>query len=287
MAVALPTFTPTWHNTSYDAIDPSKNKDLSAAGKTILITGGARGIGARMAESFAIAGAKNIILVGRTIPHLEEHKELMDNKFPKTKVLIFSADVADDKAVETVFDKVAARVGSIDVLVSNAGYLPKPAPVLESSLQDWWQGFQTNILGGINLVRSFLKHASDNPTMINITTGITHIPAIPGFSSYSASKGGFLRALDFVAVENPALKIFHLHPGVVATEMHAKSGVDMPVDDISLPANFTVWLTSPEAEFLRGRYIWVNWDVQELMDAKESIIKEDKLVMGLRGWPAA
>lgn len=55
---------------------------------------------------------------------------------------------------------------------------------------------------------------------------------------------------------------------------------------VSLPANFTVWLASPEAEFLNGRYTWSNWDVGELKSKKEAILKDNLLVMDLRGWPA-
>jgi hypothetical protein len=47
-----------------------------------------------------------------------------------------------------------------------------------------------------------------------------------------------------------------------------------------------VWLASPEAEFLKGRYVWANWDIHELKAKKDIILKENLLVMGLRGWPA-
>jgi hypothetical protein len=47
-----------------------------------------------------------------------------------------------------------------------------------------------------------------------------------------------------------------------------------------------VWLASPEAEFLRGRYVWANWDIEELKAKKDVILNENLLMMGLRGWPA-
>lgn len=55
---------------------------------------------------------------------------------------------------------------------------------------------------------------------------------------------------------------------------------------VSLPADFSVWAVSSEAMFLAGRYIWANWDVDELKEMKEKIVGENLLVMGLRGWPA-
>ncbi len=53
-----------------------------------------------------------------------------------------------------------------------------------------------------------------------------------------------------------------------------------------LPADFVVWVASPEAEFLKDRYVWVNWDIEELKGMKEEIVKGDLLKMTLKGWPA-
>lgn len=55
---------------------------------------------------------------------------------------------------------------------------------------------------------------------------------------------------------------------------------------VKLPADFVVWVTSPEAEFLKDRYVWVNWDVEELKGMKEEILKGGLLKMTLKGWPA-
>ncbi|TKA60933.1 hypothetical protein B0A55_12652, partial [Friedmanniomyces simplex] len=57
----------------------------------------------------------------------------------------------------------------------------------------------------------------------------------------------------------------------------------MPWDDVQLPGQFAVWLASPEAEFLKGRFVWANWDVDELLDGKERILKENLLKIGLVG----
>jgi hypothetical protein len=55
---------------------------------------------------------------------------------------------------------------------------------------------------------------------------------------------------------------------------------------VELPGNFIVWLSSPEGWFLRGRFVWVNWDVKELMEKKEAIQKDPTmLTLGLLGWP--
>lgn len=55
---------------------------------------------------------------------------------------------------------------------------------------------------------------------------------------------------------------------------------------IDLPGAFCVWLSaSKDAEFLRGRFVWSNWDVDELIQRKKDIIDRDLLKLGLKGWP--
>lgn len=54
---------------------------------------------------------------------------------------------------------------------------------------------------------------------------------------------------------------------------------------VSLPASFNVWLASPEARFLKGKFLWCNWDVDELKAQAEEIEKGTKLSIGLVGWP--
>ena len=54
---------------------------------------------------------------------------------------------------------------------------------------------------------------------------------------------------------------------------------------VKLVSEYTVWAASPEGEFLKDRYVWVNWDIQELKSMKEEIAKDDLLKMTLKGWP--
>ncbi|KAL1864922.1 hypothetical protein VTK73DRAFT_5608 [Phialemonium thermophilum] len=56
-------------------------------------------------------------------------------------------------------------------------------------------------------------------------------------------------------------------------------------DHVSLPASFIVWLASPEARFLRGKFLWANWDVDELKARAAEMEKSPLLTIGLNGWP--
>jgi NAD(P)-dependent dehydrogenase (short-subunit alcohol dehydrogenase family) len=101
------------------------------------------------------------------------------------------------------------------------------------------------------------------------------------------------------------LSVFSFQPGAVATDMNRQAGYkpDMDAadftwevseeiksllggyDDVSLPAGFILYLASPEARFLRGKYLWANWDVDELKAQAEKIEGTGYLSVGLQGWP--
>lgn len=179
----MPSLTKTWHNASYPAIDPTK-PTLSVAGKTVFVTGGSAGIGLASARAFAAAGATTVALSGRTEKTLRFAKKDIEATHPSAKVLTYVADVTDPKAVNAAF----AAVGKVDILVHSAGYMPHLAPIAEAGLEDWWSGFEINVKGAFVVVNAFLKVAASGATIVDITTGVAHHPAFPGFSAYGTSK---------------------------------------------------------------------------------------------------
>ena len=294
----LPKFTPTFHRDTYPALDPT-NPKLSASGKIVLITGGGRGIGVSIAKSWAKARAAHIILVGRNASALASTKAQLEQKFPSTKFHVFSADVTNLSAVENIFETAKASIGEVNVVISNAGYLSKPTFIGEEhstsgdgSVEDWWRVFEVNVMGFANISRAFLRHISKKPAeaamLINMSSAMSHLPAMPGHSAYISSKEAAVKLSESIRAENSLdrIRIVNLHPGLVDTEMYVKSGVTgYPIDTVELPADFSVWLGSKEAAFLDGRYVWSNWDVEELKMMEEEIQGGGKLNVGLIGWP--
>lgn len=225
----FPSLTKTWHNASYPAISPS-NPALSAAGKTVFITGGGAGIGLATARAFAEAGASTVAISGRTEKTLLSAKEGIESTHKGVRVLTFVADVTDQKAVDAAF----ASVGKVDVLVHNAAYLPKLVPITQSDIHDWWAGFEINVKGAYIVTQAFLKVAASDATIVDLTTGMVHFPAFPHYSAYQSSKLAELRFFDSVQLENPDLHVVHVHPGVVMTDMGTKgldAGINFPLDD--------------------------------------------------------
>nr|ANM86577.1 putative short-chain dehydrogenase/reductase [Cladonia uncialis subsp. uncialis]AUW31360.1 putative short-chain dehydrogenase/reductase [Cladonia uncialis subsp. uncialis] len=279
------TYTSEFHRTSYAYIDPSQPR-LSTSGKTVLITGGGYGIGAGIARSFARSSASNIILTGRTLSRLNEHKASLEAEFPKTKVQVFTMDITDAEGVDKVFSTVVSSVAPIDIVVNNAAFLPEISPIKNADLKDWWRGFEVNVLGTATVTRTFLatKPEGRKGVVININTSVAHYGVFPAYSSYVASKMAVLRMTESFQAENPEVRFTSLQPGGVQTEMYAKFKMpeDYAMTDLSLPSDMSVWLSSDEADFVGGRLIWTNWDAEELVKRKEEIISKNHLTTGLR-----
>jgi len=290
---STPTFTKTFHHSAYHAIDES-NPSLSANGKVVLVTGGGKGIGKAIAISFAKAGAKAVVILGRTEATLLQAKEEIKKasqlaKGDRTDQIIvqsFVADTLDTEAVNSAFSSVRSQIGLIDVLVNNAGYLSEHVPVATTSLDDYWHGFEVNVKGALIVTQAFLKGvAAESATFINMSSAAVHMPVqfLPGYSGYSASKLAMTRIMEYVQLEQPSMRVFNLQPGTVESDMIRKSG-RAGADDIGLPAAFCVWLASRESDFVKGRLVWANWDVEELKQMENEIMEKNLLTLGLIGW---
>lgn len=288
MATPFPAPTKAWHTTEYEGINPER-PELSAAGKTIVITGGGSGIGPHIATAFARAGAANIVILGRTSSTLQDTKSSLNASYPKVNVIAIVADVVDKAAVDAAFDEIHNSVGLIDGLISNAGYLAEPSPVATTSIDDWWKAFETNVKGPLHLAQAFLRYVAPverQPVIVNVTSGIAHLPVWPGMSSYAASKIAGVKLFDYLGAENPGVRVVSIQPGTIDTAM-ARKAKGPAMDDASLPAGFSVWLASKEAEFLNRKCVWTNWDVEELKAMADKIKGSDLFTLQLQGIPFA
>ena len=278
-------------------------------GKVVLITGGGSGLGPHIAHAFATAGSTSIALIGRTLSTLQSTAASLKSTFPSIKVLTLVADIVDKSAIDAAFAETRGKLGLVDILVSNAAYFPDAALIRYTDIDEWWKGMETNVKANLTLVQAFLKNMAEKPTILNVSTAGAHIPAIPSLSGYAVSKLAALKFFEYVASEYPQVRVMNVHPGAMDTAMGAKgveSGVKIPMDDskltriqvlqktiirakasptVSLPAGFLVWAASPESEFLRGRMLWSNWDVDELKDQRTEFESTTKFMIGLLGWP--
>ncbi|KAH9860624.1 hypothetical protein J1614_011955 [Plenodomus biglobosus] len=135
--------TKTCHRSLYPLLDPRETR-LSAAGKTVLITGVSGSIGRAIAEAWTLAGAEGVVITARRVELLQTvETRLNEIGKGKTKVLVVRADITRDEDVAALWEQAIKAMGRIDVLVNNAGSLSQ-APTGEDDPAAWWQVFVSN-----------------------------------------------------------------------------------------------------------------------------------------------
>jgi NAD(P)-dependent dehydrogenase (short-subunit alcohol dehydrogenase family) len=222
MAAPFPSPTAKWHDTTYPSLSPTR-PELSAKGKTILITGGGSGIGAETARYFAEAGASRIILLGRREQPLLDTKASIEHKFAGVEVLIAPTDVTKKGDVDTAFAKLVGD-GKIDVLVSGAAVIGPQDPVATVDGEKFLKAINTNLGGSLYVAQAFLCHASKNAVAIDINSNAAHVNFGPGFACYNVAKLAVFRLWDSLGFANPDLSVFHIQPGIVNTDMNKEAG---------------------------------------------------------------
>lgn len=252
----LPHFTAKFHHEPYDAILPTR-PELSAAGKVVVVTGSASGIGKATATAFVQAGAKALVILDRNQGGLFKTKQELQ-ALGTTEIHPFVINITDADGVREVFNIIESTIGKIDVLSNGAGVLPLRTPLEEFDVEDWWKGFEINVKGSMIVVQNFLKHCTPTATLVNISSVLAHYGVkkgyLSGHTSYAASKIAFTKVMEIVQTERPELKIVNIHPGMVATPLSARAGkkgvhVDTRKEDpfslSSLPQSPDKYCTTP------------------------------------------
>jgi len=160
--------------------------------------------------------------------------------------------------------------------------------LVESDPNEWWKGFEINVKGSYNLIRAFMPSRRKDAKVVSVNAGSIQVSGAfsSTYSSYNSSKFAVLKMFEILAVENPDVHVVSMHPGVVDTEMKRKNDMPSPhMDTMELPSHFAVWLCSEESSFLRGRFIWSNWDVPQLLEKKSEIENSQLLTANCIGWP--
>lgn len=215
-------FTKTWHSKPYPFIDPSR-PELSAAGKNVVITGGGSGIGNAIAVAFAKAGAQSVSIIGRSADKLKSGAENIQGAIPPTRVTKVISEVADllvKSQVDAALQSIAARVGKIDVFVSNAGVLQQPGPITPYDVDLFLSGVSDGIRSAFNAFQAFLPVAGSDPVVLNTSSCVATIAPVLGIPAYAVSKAATLKAMEYFAAENPHVHVVNIQPGWVASDLN-------------------------------------------------------------------
>jgi NAD(P)-dependent dehydrogenase (short-subunit alcohol dehydrogenase family) len=192
-------------------------------GRTAVVTGASRGLGAGLAESFAGRGLRLALCARSHVPAP-----------PGAEVLIRQLDVCDAAAVDAFAEEAAKRFGRIDLWVNNAGVLEPIAPLRDVRPADFARHVEINLFGVFHGTRAFVRHlrARDGQgVLINVSSGAAR-KAYAGWSAYCAAKAAVDRMTEAVQLEEGAhgLRAYAVAPGIVDTDMQALIRAASPED---------------------------------------------------------
>lgn len=228
---------------------------MDLAGKTVMITGASRGIGAQAARCFAEAGA-NVALLARSADALAD----LAGEIGERAVAI-PCDTARYWQMSQAVDMCTQTFGSVDVLVNNAGVVEPISRLADADPDAWGEVIDINLKGVFYGMRAALPGMlqAGAGTILTIGSGAAH-NAVEAWSHYCASKAGALMLTRMVHKEygDQGIRALSLSPGTVATQMQREikaSGIN-PVSQLDWsdhippewPARTLVWMCSAAAD---------------------------------------
>ena len=253
---------------------PAHLPDLT--GKTALITGASRGIGAAAARVFVARGA-NVVLAARSGDAISALAAELGEK-----ALAIPCDVADPEAVAAMVAQTETHFGALDILIIYAGMIEPIARLEDSDPAGWGAVIDINLKGVYFGIRAALPgmKTRGGGTIITISSGAAN-NAIEGWSHYCASKAAakMLTAMVHKEEGDAGIRSLGLSPGTVATEMQREikaSGIN-PVSQLDWsdhipsewPAMALLWMCGPEAD---------DWLGQDISLRDESIRRDVGLI---------
>ncbi|KAF4628185.1 hypothetical protein G7Y89_g9966 [Cudoniella acicularis] len=259
----------------YPFIDATRALKNSAKDKVVLVTGGSRSIGRSIARHFALAGAKNVIISARNQVSLDEAKASIEKESPQCQVLAVVADMTDARSVQQLYDDLP---GTPDVIVNNVGAAACQERIFDSKIDLWWSDWELNVKACYLSSRAYLHAlAGKKGVILNVSSSVSDLTN-PGLSSYASAKTAINRLTEFIHLGMVASEAWER--GILETGMGEKAPdyfKPFLYDTLGLAGGTAVYLSTPRASFLDGRFIFANYDMEQLETLKDEILEKDLL----------
>ncbi len=237
--------------------------------KTILITGGSRGIGSASALlcgaqgwNVAINYAHNTDAANATVAAVEA---------AGGKAFAAQGDIRDEASVIALFDRTVEVFGGIDGVVNNAGIVAPKSTLAEMDIERMRRVFDTNILGAYLVAREAARRMTGG-SIVNVSSAAARLGSANEYVDYAGSKGAVDTMTTGLAAElaPKRIRVNAVRPGVIATDIHASGGQPDRAERIGskLPlgragtaeevAEAIIWLLSDKASYVTGAFVDVS-----------------------------
>lgn len=239
----------------------------SLMGKSALVTGASRGIGAAIAKRLAKEGAQ-VAITYSSSP--ERAQQVVDGIVKDGgKALAIKADASDQPAVRAAIQQAGKAFGKIDILVNNAGVLALGA-IAEFPAEDFEKALSVNVRSVFTAIQEVLRHMPDGGRIITIGSVNSERMPFVGGSVYALTKGAIASFTKGLARDLGARKITvnNIQPGPVDTEANPASGpfAETMLGLLALKryghadeiAAMTAYLAGPEAAYITGASLLID-----------------------------
>jgi len=240
-----------------------------ASNRSVVITGGSRGIGRSCCLEFAKSGADVVFTYYKSKDEAEQL--VVELKKIGAKCFAFQVDVGDYNQCQQFAIKFLDKFPKIDILINNAGII-KDKALFMMQPEDWLNVINVNLNGMFNITRNFITTfmKQKQGSIINISS-LSGVIGLPRQTNYAASKGGVIAFTKSLAKEVAAfnVKVNCIAPGFIETDMLKdlkREYLDKAIGQIPLKrfgsaqevAKVALFLASQEADYITGEVIQVD-----------------------------
>ena len=266
---------------------------MKLSGRNAIITGASQGLGLEIARHFVREGA-GVALCARDAPRLEPAaRELRALATAGQKIVALSCDVSDPAAVDKFVAAALAALGSVQVLVNNAGIYGPKGPTESVDFDEWKRALEINLYGVLLPCRALIPHfkAQGRGKIINLSGGGATAP-LPNISAYAASKAAVVRLTETLAEELRAnhIDVNAVAPGALNTRLldevleagpknvgdtfyqRALKQKETGGAPLALGASLCVWLASTVSDGITGKLLSAQWDPWKDLAAKRDVL---------------